>query len=95
MVVRISWTKRGFERASLQFHNAALALASLFAPAAVIAFTLTLWSLGAELHLTAKFFVAKGLLSHWQMWLVGAAALSFCAWLLNRYAREIDQDYAN
>jgi hypothetical protein len=95
MVVRISWTKRGFERAPLQFQNAALALASLLAPAAVIAFTLTLWSLGAELHLTAKFFVAKGLLSHWQMWLVGAAALSLCAWLLNRYAHGIDQDYAN
>ena len=94
MVVRISWSKPGFERVALQFHNAALALASLLAPAAVIAFTLTLWSLGAELHLTAKFFLAKGLLSHWQMWLIGAAALSICAWLLNRYARDIHHDYA-
>ena len=60
------------------FTNAALALASLLAPAAVIAFTLTLWSLGAELHLTTtKFFVTKGLLSHWQMWLYRRAALSF------------------
>jgi hypothetical protein len=95
MVVRISWTRRDSGRASLQVQNAALALASLLAPAALIAFTLTLWSLGAELHLTARFFVARGLLSHWQVWLAAAAGLSFCAWLLNRYARAIDQDYAN
>ena len=80
----------------MQLQNAALALASLLAPAALIAFTLTMWALGAELHLTAKFFVAKGLLSHWQVWLAAAAGLSFCAWLLNRYARAaIDEDYAS
>ena len=89
MVVRISWTRRDSGQASPQLQNAALAVASLLAPAALIAFTLTLWSLGAELHFTARFFVVKGLLSHWQVWLAGAAGLSFCAWLLNRYARPL------
>ena len=95
MVVRISWSRPDLRRASVHAQNAALALGALLAPAALTAFTLTLWSLGAELRLTARFFVARGLLSHWQIWLLGAAALSLCAWLLNRYARSVDQDYAN
>ena len=94
MVVRISWSKPGLSSAR-PFKSTALATASLLAPAAVIAFTVTLWAIGAELHITAKFFVAAGLLSHWQVWFFGAAALSFCAWKLNRYARGIDQNYAS
>ncbi len=94
MVVRICWSKRELSSAH-PFQSAALAIAALLAPAALIAFTVTLWALGAELHLAAKFFITTGLLSHWQVWLCGAAALSFCAWMLNRCARGIDGDYAS
>jgi hypothetical protein len=75
--------------------GAALAVASLLTPAALIAFTVTLWSLGAELRLAARFFISGGIFSHWQVWLLGAVGLSCFAWLLNRYARSIGQNYAN
>ena len=93
MVVRICWSKPRARSAS-RFQNAALAVASLLAPAALIAFTVTFWCLGSELRVTGKFFIAGGLFSHWQVWLLTAAGLSLSAWLLNRYARAGQQDYA-
>ncbi|MBV8552438.1 MAG: hypothetical protein JOY54_14135 [Acidobacteriaceae bacterium] len=93
MVVRINWRKRRLGSAP-KFQNAALAFASLLTPFALIAFTVTLWSLGAELKLTGKFFITGGFFSHWQVWLLSAAGLSLSAWLLNRYARLPRQDYA-
>ena len=91
MVVRICWSKRA-PSSTPEFQSAALAVASLLVPAALVAFTVTFWSLAAELHLTARFFIISGLLSHWQIWLVAAAALSFGAWLLRRYAAAIDSN---
>jgi hypothetical protein len=67
-------------------HNAALAMASLLTPFALLSFTIALWSIAADVRLTASFFVATGLLSHWQVWLVCSAALLLLARLLKAYA---------
>ena len=91
MVVRIRWNKyRAQEIPRLQ--NAALAVASLLAPSALMAFTIAVWKLAANLHWTGDFFVSSGLFSHWESWLFVAALMVLLAWLLNRYAG-INEDY--
>ena len=91
MVVRIRWYKyRAQETTHLQ--NAALAVASLLAPLALMAFTIALWSLAANLNWAGNFFVSSGLFSHWQSWLLVAAVMVLFAWLLNRYAA-ISENY--
>lgn len=83
MVVRIRWNSRpGGVR------TAALTVASLLMPSALIAFTLAFWRITADLHLTSDFFISSGLWSHWQVWLIGSAVLLVIARLLDRYARE-------
>jgi hypothetical protein len=64
----------------------ALGLAALLTPSALIAFTISFWSIAAHLHWTTDFFVSSGVFSHWQAWLIAAAALFFTARMLNRYA---------
>ena len=91
MVVRIRWNKyRAQEIPRLQ--NAALTVASLLAPSALMAFTIAVWKLAANLHWTGDFFVSSGLFSHWESWLFVAALMVLLAWLLNKYAG-INEDY--
>lgn len=91
MVVRIRWNKYRIEELP-RLRNAALAVASLLAPSALMAFTIAIWNLGANLHWTGDFFVSSGLFSHWESWLFVAALMLLFAWLLNRYAG-INEDY--
>ena len=94
MVVRIHWNKR---RTTSEYvlRNPALAVASLLTPLALIAFTITLWCLGAELRVTSRFFISSGLFSHWQVWLITGGTLSVSAWLLNRYAGRAERSNYN
>lgn len=85
MLIRIL-LRRPPHAAGKRFQNLAFALAALLTPAAVIAFTISCWSVAADLHWTTNFFVTSGLFSHWQVWLISAAALFLAARLLNRYA---------
>ena len=85
MLVRVRWRKPRTMQAP-QFRNAALAIASLLMPSALIAFTVSFWSIAAELKWTSDFFVAAGLFSHWQVWLFAAGTLLALARLFNRYA---------
>ena len=68
----------------------ALALAALLAPGAAIAAALELWRIGADLDWANSFAIPSGIFSHWQVWLGAAAALQFCARLLNRYGKDAD-----
>ncbi len=63
----------------------ALASAALLTPAAVMAFVLGVWRLGADLGFTRAFAIQGGLLSHWQVWLAISVAIQFLAVVLNRY----------
>jgi len=54
-------------------------------PAALLAFTMAVWRIAADLHWTGDFFISSGILSHWQVWLVAAAVLLLGASLLNHW----------
>jgi hypothetical protein len=88
MVVRIRLA-RGRRPAIKRARNrrAALAVASLLSPAALMALALAAWSFAADLKLTGSFAILSGLFSHWQVWLGAAALLQFCSFALNRYGR--------
>lgn len=56
--------------------------ASLLWPVAAMVFALALWRLGADLGLTAGFFIQEGPFSHWQVWMAAAVTLGgTCGWL--------------
>lgn len=67
--------------------EAALMLSMLLTPAAVLALVLGCWRLGSDLQWTGRFAISGGLFSHWQVWMVMAAALQAFASVLNRYGR--------
>ena len=83
--IRIRWKPK---RASTQQQNLALAAASLLTPCALLAFTITGWSIAAELDWTASFFVAHGLFSHWQSWLIASCVLLLAARILSQSVDE-------
>jgi hypothetical protein len=88
MVVRIRLGKRP-KPAAKRARNRRLAegVAALLIPAALMAFALGIWAIGADLKLTSTFAIDSGLFSHWQVWLGAATALEFCSLALNRYGR--------
>lgn len=63
----------------------ALAVAALCAPAYVAAYVLALWGIAASVGFTGPFGIETGLLSHWQVWLGIALAVTAVAAWLNRY----------
>jgi hypothetical protein len=65
--------------------QAALALAAVFAPLALVAFTMCFWSFAAELQLVGAFYVTSGIFSHWQMWFFAALILLVSTKLLAHY----------
>ncbi len=85
MVVRIRWDN-GSAHGSPTIRQFAMAVASLLTPAALLAFTITVWSLGAGQHWAAAFFITSGPFAHWQTWLLASVALFVLVVLLNRYA---------
>jgi hypothetical protein len=68
----------------------ALAVAALLTPGAAVAAAFALWRIGADLDWANSFAIPSGIFSHWQVWLGGAAALQFCARILNRYGKDAD-----
>ena len=65
--------------------QAALALAAVFAPLALVAFTMCFWSFAAELQLVGAFYVTSGIFSHWQMWFFAALILLVSTKVLANY----------
>ena len=87
MLVRVQLRRPEFSGNSGERQRlAALALAAIFTPSALVAFTMALWRIAADLHWTSAFAVSKGLFSHWQVWL-GTSATYLFASALNRYGR--------
>ena len=84
MVVRIRWSRRT-SGPRAQRHLTSLALAALLTPLSLVAFTMGFWSIAAQLRWTGRFAISSGLLSHWEVWLVGAAILLLVARVLERY----------
>jgi hypothetical protein len=88
MVVRIRFDKGSvIGKRRRESRRAALALAALLDPAAVMALALGLWGIAAELSWVSSFAIPSGLFSHWETWMAAAAGLEFCAVALNRYGK--------
>jgi hypothetical protein len=85
--VRIQWKQKPSRTSDEQDRIAALLLASLAAPCALLAFTMAFWRVAADLHWTRTFVIANGVFSHWQTWLASAAILFLIITLLDRYGQ--------
>lgn len=59
-------------------------LAYLLTPVALGGYVMAVWRLGADLNWLGEFFISKGLLSRWQVWLALAVATHAGAHYLNR-----------
>jgi hypothetical protein len=88
MVVRIRFAGRPRPlKKRAQPRRAALAIAALLTPAALMASVLGFWRIAADLKWTNSFAIPSGVFSHWEVWLGGAAVLQLCSYALNRYGR--------
>jgi hypothetical protein len=87
MIVRVQFQEgpRIRRRAGKNRHLA-LAAGAMLIPAALMAYLLGLWRLGADLGLAGE-FVIGGIFSHWQLWIGLGAVLQLAAYSLNRYGR--------
>jgi hypothetical protein len=88
MVVRIRFAKGPIvNRNRTKNRRAAMAVAALLDPAAVMALALALWDIAAQWRWVGSFAIDSGVFSHWETWLGAAAALELCAVALNRYGK--------
>jgi len=88
MVVRVHLRLgEAVSRRLARLRELALATGALLTPAALMALVLGCWRLASDLNLTGEFVIARGLFSHWQVWMVLAGILQTCASVLNRYGR--------
>ena len=87
MIVRIR-LKRGrlIRRKPGKNRELASAFAALLIPAALMAYVLGFWRLASDMGMAGEFGI-EGLFSHWQIWIVLAAALTITSSVLNRYSR--------
>jgi hypothetical protein len=69
----------------------ALGISSLMVPAAVAAYTLGGWRIASDLEIARNFVIARGLFSHWQVWIALGAGIHACAMSLSRYGRGREQ----
>jgi hypothetical protein len=67
--------------------RAAIAVAALLDPAAVMALALALWGMAAERNWVGSFAITSGVFSYWETWLGAAVALELCALALNRFGK--------
>jgi len=88
MRVRIQRKRRSRTRTDIPHaQHLALLLAAVTTPTALLAFTMALWKIGADLRLTGPFVMSAGVFSHWQTWLGIAGALFLLTSALNRFGR--------
>jgi hypothetical protein len=67
--------------------KAPLLVGLLLTPVAATAGALAAWRFGVEAGWTNTFFIAHGLLSHWQVWCAFAITLEACAYSLTPRVR--------
>jgi len=91
MIVRIRFAPGPhIVRGPRKNRRAALAMASLLVPVAVMASVLGIWRLAADLKMAGDFAIPNGLFSHWQVWIASAIAVALLSRLLNRYGHSDD-----
>jgi hypothetical protein len=76
-----------FERKKGKNRRLASACAALLVPACLMAGTLAIWRLAADLGIASRFPITAGWFAHWHAWSALAAGGAFVAYHLNRYGR--------
>jgi hypothetical protein len=71
----------------VRYRQAWSLLGLLMTPIAVAAGALAAWRFGVDAGWTSAFFIASGLLSHWQVWCAFAISAEFCAYILSLASR--------
>jgi hypothetical protein len=85
MFLRIKLQRgRPIQRKQGKNRHVALAFGALLKPVALMAYVLGFWRLASDMGFAGAFGIT-GLFSHWQIWIVTAAALHIAAVSLNRY----------
>jgi hypothetical protein len=72
--------------AQVRFKPALSLLGLLLTPVAVVASGLGAWRFGADAGWANTFFIADGLLSHWQVWCAFAIGVQACSHALKRWS---------
>jgi hypothetical protein len=67
----------------LKYRQAWSLLGLLLTPVAVTAGALAAWRFGVDTGWTGTFFIARGFLSHWQVWCAFAISAESCAYILS------------
>jgi hypothetical protein len=75
------------QRVMTTSHETATVFSYLLTPVALIGYVLGIWRLAADLNWVGAFFIQRGILSHWQVWIALAIATQISAASLNRYRR--------
>jgi hypothetical protein len=83
--VRIQWKTKTPAIAGPFDRLAALVLAALLAPAALIAFTMAGWRIATDLRWISRFAWGTGVFPRWQAWLTTAVILLISVSVLDRY----------
>ena len=63
----------------------------LLTPVALSGYVLAAWRFGSDMGWTGEFFISRGLLSHWQVWLALAAGVNVSAVYLDRLRANQDR----
>ena len=61
--------------------------ASFFTLISICLLSLGIWRVLQDFDLANNFIYSDGLLSHWQVWIAGAALVQYLGWRLTRYAK--------
>jgi hypothetical protein len=83
--------KERVREAILKQRRYAPVLGFLMTPFALTGYVLAFWRVGADLNWLGEFFITKGLLSRWQVWLAIAIATQLLANQLNRLGSSDDE----
>jgi hypothetical protein len=76
----IDWTGTATQEAARFF-------GAFLTPLALTEGALGLWRLGADLGFAGEFFIADGILSHWQVWFALSIATQFASSTISRWLR--------
>jgi hypothetical protein len=82
--IRLSVPKVRVREAILAQRRYAPVVGFLMTPLALTGYVMAFWRLGADLNWLGEFFIGKGLLSRWQVWLAIAIAIQLLQNQLNR-----------
>lgn len=61
--------------------------ASFLTLVSICLLSLGIWRLLQDFDMAGNFVYSDGILSHWQVWIAGAAVIQYLCWRLTRYAK--------